>query len=180
MLETERLRIRPLQKEDAADIQDIFDHPRFYYLDAEYAGKNAKKFLEKFVDLQNEDPLEGPVLLELAIEHKDTSKVIGCFSLGNDHLLSRLSEYGTEVTGFLHPHAWGKNFPKEIMDALLPYYAKRFTVNSFYATADPSNKSSIAVMRRFGFSKAESLADPYEIKLYNGPRDVFIKTIDQA
>lgn len=174
MIETTRLIIRPLKTDDATDIQSIFDHPRFYYLDAEYAANNAAKFLRKYIELHNEDASRGTVLLALAAVLKSTNTVIGCFSLGNDHLLSRLSEYGAEVTGFLHPHFWGKKFPQEVLGTCLTAYAQKFGVKNFYGTADPTNKSSIAVMRRFGFQKAESITNPLEIKLYGSPREVYV------
>jgi RimJ/RimL family protein N-acetyltransferase len=174
MLETTRLIIRPLTTDDAIDIQSIFDHPRFYYLDAEYAAKSAQKFLRKYTELHNEDESKGSVLLALAVVLKSSNTVIGCFSLGNDHLLSRLSEYGAEVTGFLHPHYWGKKFPQEILGTCLTAYAQKFGIKNFYGTADPTNKSSIAVMRRFGFQKADSISDPMQVKLYGGLRDIYV------
>lgn len=177
MIETQRMRLRPIEMEDATDIQEIFDHPRFYYLDAEYAGHNATKFLEKYMGLHNEDPTNGAILIHMSAVLKSQNKVVGVFSFGNDHLLSRLSEHGAEITGFLNPHFWGLRLPLEAVKAYMPIYAKTFDCHSFYATVDPTNKSSIAVIKYFNFKKIDEIRAPMEVKLYNGIRDVYGLTL---
>ena len=144
-LETRRLLLRQLTKDDIQFIYGIFSREETNLHVADDPVKNiaeAIELYEKFISPK-------PHLFRLGLFLRETGKPIGTIGL-----------YGIKpedfraVMGFdLLKEYWGNGYMTEAGKALIDYAFSEMGLNRIQASADADNKRSLAAIERMGFTR---------------------------
>ncbi len=146
-LSTERLLLRPLQADDAADLFRIFSDPRVmrYWSSAPWQDES-----EALALIQRD--LEGMAsadYLRLGIVRKADQLVIGHCCLFKLDAQCRRAELGYGMAF----DAWGQGYMHEALSALVEYAFKQMQLNRLEADIDPRNRKSQQSLERLGFQQ---------------------------
>jgi len=156
VLTTERLSLRAMTVDDAADLAQRRSDPTT----AAYQSWTAPYPLERAVALIDEMVARGgPALGEwtqFACERRDDGVIVGDVAL-------RLDADGrnAEVGFTLHPWARGKGYAREAASAVLDYGFTEWDLHRFEASIDPRNSASERVLTALGFRHEGTLVEAY-------------------
>ena len=169
ILETERLLLREIIKEDAQSIYNCFsnnDVTRYYGLDTLTSFEQA----EQFVDLFSKNYIEKRGI-RWGIEIKDKEGIIGTIGFNAWSPKHKKAEIGFE----LNPKYWQKGYATEAVSKVISYGFEEFDLTRIGAVVFIENKASNELLRKLGFEK-EGVLRNY---LYqNGePHDTYIYSI---
>ena len=169
ILETERLLLREIIKEDAQSIYNCFsnnDVTRYYGLDTLTSIEQA----EQFVDLFSKNYIEKRGI-RWGIEIKDKEGIIGTIGFNAWSPKHKKAEIGFE----LNPKYWQKGYATEAVSKVISYGFEEFDLTRIGAVVFIENKASNELLRKLGFEK-EGVLRNY---LYqNGePHDTYIYSI---
>lgn len=135
-IETERTVLRDFYPEDVDDLYEILgDEQVMEYLEPAYTRERTEEFLKGFcIEEKN----------ALAVEHKDTGKVIG-------YLLFKC--YGQkevyEIAWVFHKSCWRMGYAYEACHALINYAFEHMGIQKIFAeTIDPAR--SAGLMKKLG------------------------------
>lgn len=161
MLETERLVLRDMKREDAEDIFRIWSNPRVnkYLWDPLY--KSVEDIRDMLPTRNSNSDYSFVIIL------KGTENIIGTCGIGTEGL--------TDEWGFgycLEPETWGNGYATEVLGALIRL-ARENRIKTVVGEAAIDNQQSIKVMEKNGlqfhhdsvFTKADGSAI-YESKIY--------------
>ncbi len=147
ILTTERLVLRPMTMDDAADLFAVFSDPAVVrYWSAEpwtsisFAEQSIGRALENYRE-QSE--------VRFGIALRDTGSLIGTVNLHHVFPQNRRCEIGYALGS---PH-WGKGYATEALTAALDYGLYELHLNRIEADIDPRNAASAGVLERLGFRK---------------------------
>ncbi len=138
-LTTERLVLRPLQKDDLETFLAIFSNPevtRYYEVETMTEPAQAEKLLDQFIAIGR-----------LGIVPKGSEKIIGScgiFSINQEH-------YSASLGYDLAHEYWGRGIMTEALIALLGYGFLSMGLNRINALTYPDNAASIRVLTKLGF-----------------------------
>lgn len=143
---TARLRLRTLTPRDALEMQQYRALPEVI----QYQSCGAKSLDEVhafIVSMSNVD-LEVPGWNQIAIEHASDRKLVGDCGI---HILddTRIAEFG--IT--LDPAHHSKGFATEALKAVFELLFLKFEKHRVFASVDPRNLPSLALMERLGMRK---------------------------
>lgn len=145
LLDTPRLRLRPLTVADAEALFGIFsDPPVMRYLSTPPwpSIATAHELVER--DLR---AMATGEYLRLGLERKDDGALIGNCSVFNWSAQSRRAELGYTLA---RP-AWGQGFMHEALQAVVDYAFGPMQLNRLEADIDPRNQASARSLDRLGF-----------------------------
>ena len=147
-LETERLLLRKLAMQDAAEIFFLRSDPAvLQHLGREPAAsiKEAVDFIKSIEEflMENKSILWGIALKE------NPGTIIGSICFWN---ITR-EHYRSEIGYALHPNCWRKGIMKEAILEVLDYGFTTLGLHSVEARLTPANSASIAVLESTGFVK---------------------------
>lgn len=77
-----------------------------------------------------------------------------------------------EIGYIIHPDFWNKGFATEAAKAVLSIGFRRFGLHRIYATCDPNNLASAAVLGKIGMQKEGFIRE--HIRMKSGWRDSFL------
>ena len=147
LLETERLRLRPLKEDDAedifilrsdAEINKYIDRPKAVTVEDAYA------FIKKIQALT-----EKRESLYWAITLHSSDELVGTVCLWNfDHDQAK-AELGYELL----PGHHGKGYMREALQKILAFAFTDLRLTSIEAWTHPGNASSITVIEKLGFTR---------------------------
>lgn len=159
-IETERLLLRRLKKNDAAEIFGL----RSDVQTMRYIGKDLAVTLSeavKFIANSNESLITNNGIL-WAIELKELpGKLIGY--IGHWRLIKE--HYRAEVGYMLHPDYWRKGIMKEALAVVVNYGFKEMKLHSIEAHISPDNKASASLLESSGFVREACFKEDF---FYNG------------
>ncbi len=152
---TPRLVIRDLVFEDIPHLIETATHPDFSgyrQFRPTHVSEDVKKYIEKAIEFQKPDASSKTrEIYRLAICLKeDRQQPIGCCVF---HGWTQVSKDNDQIGYFLHPLHQRKGYMRESVQFLLSEYFLRFPERAVYATAHPSNVTSIKVLEKLGFSR---------------------------
>ncbi|RUL75926.1 GNAT family N-acetyltransferase [Dyella choica] len=157
ILDTRRLLLRPLRKEDASIFFEVWSDPeavRYFSFppmqDVEQAHARVADKLQSSSD--------GNSVI-CVIESKDTGEVLGDCALFNGVSHSRRAEIGY----CLGRKYWGKGYMVEAADALIEHGFKQAGLRRIEADIDPRNLPSIQLVERLGFKREGYLRERWMI-----------------
>lgn len=151
VLESDRLRLRPVEREDADDIFEVFSDKEVmkYYDILPLANRDeAVELCERFIK-----HFEDRTMLRWAIIEKVSGKVIGtcgffCFS--DDDCKAEL---GYELRRDL----WGKGYMSEAVDMILRFIYEQTYINRIESFVEIPNTPSQKLLKKLGFRKEGTL-----------------------
>jgi RimJ/RimL family protein N-acetyltransferase len=155
VLETARLRLRPLADGDVPALFAIFKDPetmRYWTSPAMTDIAEAEALLR---DIERHAKAE--TLFQWGIARRDDDLVIGTctlFRIDRDH---RRGEIGY----ILRRDHWGRGLANEALSALLDHAFGALGLHRLEADIDPRNTESIRLVERLGFKKEGHLRERY-------------------
>lgn len=147
VLDTQRLRLRPVRESDADDLFAIFSDPmvtRYLSHPAWTHIGNAHELIARTTAA-----LAAGTYLYLGVERKSDGKLIGECSLFNLMGQCRRAELGYTLA----QEAWGNGYIGEALLAVLEFGFARLNLNRVEADIDPRNVASARTLERLGFQK---------------------------
>ena len=145
---TARLILRRVRLEDAASVHAYRSLPevaKFSPVERRTIDE-TKAFLEPLVSIE---PCTPGTWLGLAITLRETGKLIGDIGLR----FPEKETYQVELGVSLDPDYHGKGFASEAMLALLQYAFEVLGKHRVFASIDPINRASIALVERIGMRR---------------------------
>lgn len=152
-LETERLRLRPIERADASALFTIFrdeEVTRFYDLDAFESVEEAEELADFFAE-----SFETERSIRWGIEEKASGRLIG--SCGFVVLYEHRGEIGYE----LGRPWWGGGYMREALTALVDVGFDTMALNRIEAMVMRGNERSMRLLDALGFSN-EGLLREYD------------------
>lgn len=146
-INTERLVLRTLRPDDAAELFAIYSDPtvmRFWGTPAWTRIEQAIEMIER-----ESKATQAGEYLRLGIEERESSTLIGACALFSFHEASRRAEMGY----ILRSQSWGKALMSESLRSLVNYGFTNLNLNRIEADIDPRNERSERVLQRLGFVK---------------------------
>ena len=146
ILETDRLLLRKVSLEDAADIFEYASDPevpRFMPWGPHQSIQATYEYLEHVVDIYRQHS-PGP----WAIVHKRDAKMIGTCSFGSWERDHRRAEIGY----VLNRRYWGQGYMTEAIRAIIAFGFRELGLNRIQARCDVPNIGSARVMEKAGMS----------------------------
>ena len=147
ILTTERLTLRPMTMDDAADLFTVFSDPavvRYWSAEPWTSVAFAESAIARALDGYREQSE-----VRLGIELAATGALIGTVNLHHFFPQNRRCELGYALGS---PH-WGKGYATEALEVALDYGFHELRLNRVEADIDPRNGASAAVLERLGFRK---------------------------
>lgn len=157
VIETERLRLRPLRSEDAPRLFEIFsDHEVMrYWNTAPWASVDeAHTFLK-----ESAEAMKCSRAMTVGVADKDSGLLLGKCMLFNYAAESKRAEIGFGVAR----QQWGKGYAVEAARALLQYAFDTLGLRRIEAEIDPLNAASARTLERLGFVREGLLRQRWEI-----------------
>ena len=135
---TARLRLRPAEPGDLADLHAVFRDPRAmrYWSTPPHADlEQTRDFLARMIAAAPGESRDFVVEQEGRVIGK-----AGCYRL-------------PEVGYILHPDAWGQGLASEALTAVIDHVFAAFPIAALTADVDPRNAASLALLARLGFAE---------------------------
>jgi RimJ/RimL family protein N-acetyltransferase len=145
-LETNRLLLREIKKEDFNEIYMIKSDPEVvkYLTWGPFNQQQTLNSIKKQIAFQSD---KNRKIFVLAVTLKDTQEVIG-----NALLMVEDDAFETaEIGYFLHSNNWSKGLGKEVVGALLHLAFQVLRINRIYAQCDVENSGSVNILKKLGF-----------------------------
>lgn len=156
-LETERLTLRPMTRDDIDFLLKHFGDPETN----RYSSYEDLKTREEAIQLYRDFMEPGhPTRFRLGVELKETHQLVGTLGLHGLNRRDRRAEIGFD----LYKDHWGKGIMTEAVRALINYGFQQMNLNRIEATTDPENTRSIKLLERVGFQKEGHLRQKYHYK----------------
>ncbi|KON67817.1 acetyltransferase [Peribacillus butanolivorans] len=147
ILETERLILREITKEDAEGIFACFSNEnvtRYYGQETLESIEEAVKFVDFFSNNYNEK--RG---IRWGIEKKETKGIIGTIGFNAWLPKHKRAEIGYEI----HPEQWGKGYASEAVSRVLTYGFDVMNLTRIGAVVFLNNEASNKLLTNIGFQK---------------------------
>ncbi|MGW6302732.1 GNAT family N-acetyltransferase [Peribacillus butanolivorans] len=147
ILETERLILREITKEDAEGIFACFSNEnvtRYYGQETLESIEEAEKFVDFFSNNYNEK--RG---IRWGIEKKETKGIIGTIGFNAWLPKHKRAEIGYEI----HPEQWGKGYASEAVSRVLTYGFDVMNLTRIGAVVFLNNEASKKLLTNIGFQK---------------------------
>ena len=153
VLETERLKLREIKKEDAAGIFACFSNDnvtRYYGQETLQNIEGAEKFVDFFSKNFNEK--RG---IRWGIELKGEKEIIGTIGFNAWFPKHKRAEIGYEI----HPDHWRKGYTSEAVSKVLSYGFDVMDLTRIGAVVFLENEASNKLLTKIGFQKEGVLRD---------------------
>ncbi len=145
VLTTARLRLRPLQGDDATALHAIFSDPQVmrYWSTPPWAGPAQAEALIAADALA----LAAGAHLRLGLVRRDSGALVGTCSLFNFNPACRRAEIGYALARSV----WGEGLMHEALEALVDHAFDALNLHRIEADIDPRNAASARSLERLGF-----------------------------
>ena len=164
LAETERLKIRRLNKTDMDALFSMMKKPEVMYAwEHGFNRSETKKWLDRQLTRYREDGYGY-----FAVISKGTDKLIGQTGLINSELYD---EPIVEIGYIFDDSVWGHGYAIEAARACVDLAFSRFDVEKLYATIRPENESSVNVAVKLGMRKTGQYTKTYQGK--EMPHDIY-------
>lgn len=155
ILETERLLLRELTKEDAHDLFLLRSDPEVLrYVDREplQTIEEAEGLIQRIqTSFANADGISWAVCLK---ETNEFIGLVGLWRIIKEH-------FRAEIGYTLMPQYWNKGYVTEALNAVIPYGFKQMKLHSIEANISPENAASIRTAEKLGFVKEAHFKENY-------------------
>jgi RimJ/RimL family protein N-acetyltransferase len=158
VLETERLILRPLRKDDRLAFFEIFSDQQTL----KYWSGDVIETLQEAGDLVDQE-LQWAAsghCINWGIELRDGGPLIGKIVLFNFSDQNRRAEIGY----ILARRQWGRAYMTETLAEVLNYAFQELKLHRIEADTDPENLASLALLKRFGFSREGLFRDRWWVQ----------------
>lgn len=155
LLQTARMRIRPVRPDDAEPMLMLFQEPETM----RYVGgpittlDEVQKRLDVYLNYAEKKPGLGTFI----VESNESGKMMGI-------CVARQAEYDVnsdlfEVGYILAPEYWGQGFVSELLPRLCEYLIERSGASQLVAYTHPENTTSQHLLKKVGFVETGTHTD---------------------
>ena len=165
-IETKRLTLRSLSKDDAGQIYKIFSDPevcRYWSSEVMTAMEDARTFIEQVIS-----GMKDHSLLEWGIILKDSRELIGVCAYSGWNKKHHTAEIGFA----LRREQWGKGLMKEFLPHFIDFGFNELDLHRIQADVDPRNSASVSLLEQLDFRREGLLRECY--RLNNEIQDALI------
>ncbi|MBI2214317.1 MAG: GNAT family N-acetyltransferase [Acidobacteria bacterium] len=155
-LETERLRLRPLDADDAPFILELLNEPSWI----RFIGDRGVRTLDDARRYIAEGPAAMYALHGLGLLLVETKE--GCESLGICGLIRRAALPDVDIGFAFLPRHWGKGFAFEAAEATIAHARHDLGLPRLLAITSLDNDSSIRLLEKLGMEYVRTLRLPGE------------------
>ena len=152
-ISTPRLVLRPLTEADIPVFFAIFSHAEVMRYWSSPPLSEIEQARNLVLDIQ--DGYQTGAYLQLGIERRSDSTLIGTCTLFAFHTASRRAELGYALG---RPY-WGAGYMHEALTALVDYAFDALDLHRLEADIDPRNAASARTLERLGFQKEGHLRE---------------------
>ncbi|WP_312094298.1 GNAT family N-acetyltransferase [Niallia sp.] len=154
-LETERLILREIKKQDAADLFAYFSREEV----TRYYGQEAFESIDQVEMLIGHfsESYRNSRGIRWGIEIKGTSHLIGTLGLNNVVLTQKRAEIGYEI----HPDYWRHGYTSEAVERVIRYALEELPLNRLGALIYLENDASNNLVKKLGFQHEGILRSYY-------------------
>ncbi len=151
VLETERLRLRPLSRTDAQAMLNIHGDEET----VRYWGHDQISTLHEAEELINKnlDWLQEGRCIFWAVDDKAGMRMVGTCTLFHIDEQNRRAEVGY----ILNRSNWGQGMGSELLHRLISHAFEDMDLHRLEADTDPRNQASLALLTKFGFQREGEL-----------------------
>lgn len=145
VLDTARLRLRPLHAGDAEALLVMFGDPqvvRYWSTPPWRSIAEAQAYVER-----DRAAMAAGEFLRLGLERRDDGKMLGQCTLFSFNTTCRRAEIGYALAAA----AWGHGYMHEALQALVGHGFGALNLNRIEADIDPRNTASARSLERLGF-----------------------------
>ncbi|WP_339889060.1 GNAT family N-acetyltransferase [uncultured Flavobacterium sp.] len=155
ILESERLRYRKLNNEDAKEVFELRSNPETMKYIPRPLVTNIDEALSH-IKLIN-DKVDANTDINWAVTEKDNDKCIGIMGF----FRTQPENYRTELGYMILPEHHNKGYVTEAVKTILNYAFNELNFNSIEARIDPNNLASEKVLHKNGFVKEGHLIENF-------------------
>jgi ribosomal-protein-alanine N-acetyltransferase len=158
IIETNRVRLRPLEERDVDGLFDVFSDPQVmrYWSSGPMADRDAAVKLYEEIQETNASGL----MMKWGLALAENDRVIGTTTFFN---LS-LSNGRLEIGYAMNRSFWGKGLMNEALIALINYGFDTMNLRRIEADVDPRNGPSIRTLERLGFQREGFLRERWHVE----------------
>jgi ribosomal-protein-alanine N-acetyltransferase len=153
IIETQRLRLRPLREEDAPIFFEVWSNPE----SVRYFSFPPMKSIEQAharIAEKMQSSSEGKSII-FVIELNDGGEVLGDCGMHNGEPRCQRAEIGYSLAR----RHWGKGYMTEAVGALVEYGFNKAGLRRIEADIDPRNLPSLQLVERLGFKREGHLRE---------------------
>jgi RimJ/RimL family protein N-acetyltransferase len=144
IIETERLRLRPITRADVEPLHAIYSHPEVERWIGPHLAAELAEEVEKQIALQ-----AARGFSMFALEDRATGELLGDCGLQPLELKGPEIEIGWDLA----PHAWGRGYATEAARAVLAHaFVAPWSLDEVIAVVDPENARSQRVAEKAGMT----------------------------
>lgn len=154
VVETERLRLEPLQPRHAAELFALLQHPDIYRYIPQEPPTSLAALTQRYQALSRRlAPAGDQVWLNWAVQITATSAYIG-------HVEATVMEDQTAYLAYeLGTAFWGRGYATEACTRIIQLLFDDYSVTAISAEVDTRNTASIGLLERLGFVRSGYRAD---------------------
>jgi len=158
VLETPRLRLRPLRRDDAGALYGVFSDPRVmrYWSTAPWTDLAPAHILVE----TDQQAMAAGEHLRLGLERRDDGALLGTCTLYHFHWSNRRADIGYALAF----DAWGQGYMGEALAALVGHGFDELGLNRLEADIDPRNLASARALGRLGFREEGLLRERWIVE----------------
>ena len=139
LITTERLTLRPLQRDDATVLHAWLSDP---------------KVMRYWSTLPHQEMDETIRWVELSLTEMAAGRAHDHAVLLKERMIGRVTFWqGDEIGFFFDPLFWGKGYAREALTAFCRYGFQKLGFAEIRADVDPDNAASLRVLERVGFQR---------------------------
>lgn len=145
LIETDRLRLRPLRRHDIEELYRLKTDP----LTVKYTEQEVHRSrgeTESFISYINEG-IQMQRWVYYVLAEKESDRLIGTITLWNFNAGRDVAEVGYE----LMPEYWGKGLMREAMEKILDIGFHKLELKKIEAFTSSRNRESLQLLNRFNF-----------------------------
>jgi [ribosomal protein S5]-alanine N-acetyltransferase len=157
ILDTERLRLRPLVEADVPALFAIFSDPQAMRYWSRTAMTDAAEAAELLAEIRH--CAEVGTLYQWGIARREDDLAIGTCTLHRIDPEHRRAEIGY----ILRRDHWGRGFAHEALVTFVDHAFDAFALHKLEADIDPRNAASIRSVERLGFKREGLLRERYRV-----------------
>lgn len=155
VLETERLRLRPVRSDDLEALFAIRSDPTMMQYIGRPLMKNHTEAEALLALIRGE--YEAGTGIKWAITFRDQDEMIGNMMFRG---ISR-EHFSGEIGYMLHSDFWRKGIMREAAARGITFAFEELGLHSVFARIDPANAASAGILEKLGFQKSAHLRENY-------------------
>lgn len=145
-LETERLKLRRMDYDDADDFYEIYKNKDVIeFLD--WSGPRDEENAELLIEYFN-NQFEDTSAIRWGIEEKSSGVLIGTVVL-HDFIKESIGDLGYD----LNRNFWGKGYMTEVLKKVLEFCFNEMGMHRIQCLISPDNKPSLTLVKKLGYKE---------------------------